>query len=134
MTQTIQAKIQAVRSTCDSESKRLIELVGEAERSIGTPGQQEGAFFAYSVCLESRQDLDKVLSAVREVESVLLQQSKQKGGASGGNETIRLSVETALVERKIKSITSNLNAARQTLDGVFDIWGTRQPTGGLWDK
>jgi len=61
------------------------------------------------------------------------QQTKTKSRPAG-NELIRINVETALIERQMKSVSANLNAARSTLDGVVDIWGVRQPTGGLWDK
>jgi len=133
MSNVIEHKIKTVRTSAASESRRLIELVGEAEGNMATPSQQECAFFAYSICLNSRRDLDSLLTAVREVETALAQHGKTKS-RPGGNELIRLNVETALIERQMKSITSNLNAARSTLDGVVDIWGARQPTGGLWDK
>lgn len=133
MSNLIENKIKAVRASAASESRRLIELVGEAEGNMATPGQQECAFFAYSICLNSRRDLDSLLTAVREVESALTQHGNSKS-RPGGNELIRLNVETALIERQMKGITSNLNAARSALDGVVDIWGARQPTGGLWDK
>lgn len=133
MTISIQHKIGTVRTSAASESRRLLEIVGEAEGNMATPGQQECAFFAYSICLNSRRELDAMLTAVREVESVLAQQAKAKSRPAG-NELIRINVETALIERQMKTITANLNAARSALDGVVDIWGVRQPTGGLWDK
>ena len=133
MTHAIEHENKAVRTRAASESKTLLELVGEAEGNMATPGQQECAFFAYSICLNSRRELDSMLTAVREVEAVLAQQTKTKSRPAG-NELIRINVETALIERQMKSISANLNAARSTLDGVVDICVVRQPTGGLWDK
>lgn len=102
MTQAIEHRIKTVRASAASESKRLLELVGEAEGDIATPGQQECAFFAYSIC--STAVVSWTPCSPPCVKWRPCSPSRPRPSPPAGNELIRINVETALIERQMKSI------------------------------
>lgn len=129
----IEQKLRSIKDRLDLESRRIATFITEADSPDTVRfGSREAALFGASVGLSMSAELENIKSSARELE-LRLNGIKQRDITSR-DEMERLSADTALVELKLKGLTTMLNAARLTIDGVTDIWGRELPSGGLWDK